>query len=121
MRRGRTRPVGQALSSSGTLSRSIRSKGTGAFLRRVQLIAQRFGWTPAPLAQSMALYAAVLREQQAPATWTVTANAARRHPEVLGPYRDSPVELGIHGWRHTDHQCSNLATQHAEVRRAHAE
>jgi peptidoglycan/xylan/chitin deacetylase (PgdA/CDA1 family) len=121
VRRGRTRPVGQALSSSGTLSRSIRSKGTGAFLRRVQLIAQRFGWTPAPLAQSMALYAAVLREQQAPATWTVTANAARRHPEVLGPYRDSPVELGIHGWRHTDHQCSNLLTQHAEVQRAAAE
>jgi peptidoglycan/xylan/chitin deacetylase (PgdA/CDA1 family) len=121
MRRSGARPVAQALSSSVTLSRSIRSKGGGAFLRRVGLITRRFGWTPAPLAQSMALYADVLREQQAPATWTVTANAARRHPEVLCPYRDSLVELGIHGWRHSDHQCSNLATQHAEVRRAAAE
>lgn len=121
MHRARARPVAQAFSSSITLSRSIRSKGSGPFVRRVRLITERFGWTPAPLAQGMALYAGVLREQQAPATWTVTANAARRHPETLAPYRDSPVELGIHGWRHTDHQCSNLITQHAEVRRALAE
>jgi peptidoglycan/xylan/chitin deacetylase (PgdA/CDA1 family) len=121
LRRARTRPAVQALSSSATLSRSIRSKGGGAFARRVGLIARRFGWSPAPLVQAMALYADVLRDQQAPATWTITANAARRHPEVLAPYRDSPVELGIHGWRHTDHQCSNLLTQQAEVRRAAAE
>ncbi len=108
--------MAQALSSSITLSRSIRSKGGGAFARRVGLILRRFGWDPAPLARSMALYAGVLREQQAPATWTVTANAARRHPEVLAPYRDSPVELGLHGWRHTDHQCANVLTQRAEVR-----
>src|SRR3954454_19440821 len=121
LRRSRARPVAQALSSSATLSRSVRSKGGRAFARRFWLITQRFGWSPAPLARAMALYADVLREQQAPATWTVTANAARRHPEVLAPYRDSAIELGLHGWRHSDHQCLNLQTQHAEVRRGAAE
>src|SRR4051812_28795622 len=91
LRRAQTRPVAQALSSSLTLSRSIRSKGGGAFARRVGLITRRFGWSPTPLVEAMALYADVLREQQAPATWTITANAARRHPEVLGPYRNSAV------------------------------
>ncbi|HLH22470.1 MAG TPA: polysaccharide deacetylase family protein [Chloroflexota bacterium] len=109
------------MSSSRTLSRSLRSKGGEAFARRVRLITHRFGWSPAPLVRAMALYADVLREQQAAATWTVTANAARRHPAVLAPYRESLVELGIHGWRHTDHQCSDLPTQHAEVQRALAE
>ncbi|MFN8524210.1 MAG: polysaccharide deacetylase family protein [Chloroflexota bacterium] len=102
---------------STAFRRSIRSKGLLPFLRRLGLISQRFGWTTSRIEGLLAEYYALLETHNVPAVWNVTGDTAVRNPDVVRKYSGSLVEIGIHGWSHTDHQLIDNAAQALEVDR----
>lgn len=85
--------------------------GPRRMLKRVGIICQRYGWTPAKMDQTLAHFVAILERFGCGATFPVTAAALARSPDVIERYQARDIEFAVHGYRHVDHRRLPLAVQ----------
>src|SRR5512137_2645995 len=88
--------------SPNTLSTAIKAKGLPAISHRLHRITQRYGLSPGRMEYSLELFANILHEYHACASFPITAVTLERYPHIIQPYLDSDIEFCVHGYTHTD-------------------
>ncbi len=99
--------------SPNTLSTAIKAKGMPAVSHRLQRITQRYGLSPGMMKNSLELFASILQEYHACASFPITAVTLERYPHIIQPYLGSHIEFCIHGYTHND--VSLLPQPHIEA------
>ncbi len=94
---------------------SIASKGGVSFVRRVGIVATRFGVTPAKAERSLDAYLKVFRRYDCNGTFPITATVLCRNPRVAHRLTDAGVELAVHGYVHTDHTTLSADAQREQI------
>jgi len=97
---------------------AVKAKGVAPFMKRGQMIAQRYGLSPDQFERVLNWFAQVLRPFNCGATFPATAIAVRRHPHVLPRYQEQGIEFAVHGYTHIDYTSLAPADQLAHLRRA---
>lgn len=85
------------------IAAASRAKGSLAFLKRANMISQRYGITPAKMNHALDLFSEILRRFNCGGSFPLTAIALQRNRESITRYLDRNIEFAVHGYTHIDY------------------
>jgi peptidoglycan/xylan/chitin deacetylase (PgdA/CDA1 family) len=97
---------------------ALRGKGPAYFLKRVKILAERYGLTPARMDSSLQQLTHVLHRFNCQATLPVTAVVLARNPHIIQKYQAQGIEFIVHGYTHIDYSELTQEQQLAHLRQA---
>ncbi len=100
------------------VSFSVRTKGTGNFVRRLRTVFTRFGFSDSRTRKALHTVVGLLQEYDASPTFFIPAIVLSRHPALLRKIASEGAEIGIHGYVHNDYRFLSIGEQYKQTSQA---